>query len=68
MIPASSVKEALQEVEPPFPGYRRTIGALQKYLQLAKEEVPDPLPAVKKPIDPGQNYEAVGKLAARLKF
>jgi murein L,D-transpeptidase YcbB/YkuD len=68
VMPASSVKEALQEVEPPFPGYRRTIGALQKYLQLAKEEVPDPLPAVKKPIDPGQNYEAVGKLAARLKF
>ncbi len=68
VMPAPSVKEALQEVEPPFPGYRRTIGALQKYLQLAKEEVPDPLPAVKKPIDPGQNYENLGKLAARLKF
>ncbi len=68
IMPASSVKEVLQEVEPPFPGYRRTIGALHKYLQLAKEEVPDPLPTMKKPIDPGQNYEALGKLAARLKF
>ncbi len=68
VMPAASVKQALQEVEPPFPGYRRTIAALDKYLQLAKEEVPDPLPAVKKPIDPGQNYENLGKLAARLKF
>ena len=68
VMPASSVTETLQEIEPPFPGYRRTIGALHKYLQLAKEEVPDPLPTVKKPIEPGQNYEALGKLAARLKF
>ena len=68
VIPAASVKDALQEVEPPFPGYRRTLGALHKYLQLAKDEVPDPLPTVKKPVDPGQNYEALGKLAARLKF
>jgi len=68
VILAASVKDALQEVEPLFPGYRRTLGALHKYLQLAKDEVPDPLPPVKKPVDPGQNYEALGKLAARLKF
>ncbi len=68
VMPASSVTETLQEIEPPFPGYRRTIGALHKYLQLAKEEVSDPLPTVKKPIEPGQNYEALGKLAARLRF
>ncbi len=68
VIPASSVKDALQIVEPPFPGYRRTVAALDTYLQLAKEEVPDPLPAAKKPIAPGQNYEALAKLAARLKF
>jgi L,D-transpeptidase YcbB len=68
VIPASSVKTALQVVEPPFPGYRRTVAALHTYLQLAKEEVPDPLPAVKKPIVPGQSYEALAKLAARLKF
>jgi murein L,D-transpeptidase YcbB/YkuD len=68
VIPASSVKDALQVVEPPFPGYRRTEAALDKYLQLAQEEVPDPLPAVKKPVAPGQSYEALAKLAARLKF
>ncbi len=68
VIPASSVKDALQVVEPPFPGYRRTVAALDTYLHLAKEEVPDPLPAIKKPIEPGQNYEAFARLAARLKF
>src|SRR5271170_5695643 len=68
VISASSVKDALQVVEPPFPGYRRTIAALDTYLQLARAEVPDPLPAVKKPIEPGQSYDALAKLAARLKF
>jgi murein L,D-transpeptidase YcbB/YkuD len=68
VMTASSVKEALQGIEPPFPGYQRTLGALQKYLQLEKTETPDPLPAVKKPIEPGQNYEALTKLAIRLKF
>jgi L,D-transpeptidase YcbB len=63
-----NVKDALSEIEPPFPGYQRTIAALHKYLQLQKDEVPDPLPVVKKPIERGQNYEAAGKLAARLRF
>ena len=63
-----SMKEAFQGVEPPFPGYQRTLRAFQKYLQLAKEEVPDALPTVNKPVEPGQDYEATAKLAARLKF
>jgi hypothetical protein len=28
----------------------RTCGVLQKHMQIAKEEVPDPLPQVKKPV------------------
>jgi len=65
---ASSVKEALARVEPPFAGYQRTLVALKKYEALAKEEKPDPLPQVQKPISPGQNYEAVPQLARRLQF
>ncbi len=68
VMTASNVKEALQLVEPPFPGYSRTIGVLHQYLQLAKDEVQDPLPAVTKPIEPGQKYDAEAKLATRLKF
>jgi len=65
---ASSVKEALAKVEPPFAGYERTLVALQKYQALAKEEKPDPLPQVQKPVAPGQSYEGVQKLVSRLQF
>ena len=68
VVSATSVKEALVPVEPPFPGYHRALGALQKYLQLAKEEVPDSLPQAPKPISPGENYEGLGKLVRRLQF
>ena len=63
---AGSVKEALAGVEPPFAGYHRTIGALQKYEALAKEEKLDLLPQVQKPVSPGQSYEGVQKLVHRL--
>jgi L,D-transpeptidase YcbB len=68
VVGAISVKEALAPVEPPFPGYKRTLVALQKYLPLAKAEVPDPLPQVQKPVAPGQNYEGVAKLVQRLQL
>ena len=65
---AGSVKEALAGVEPPFAGYQRTVGALQKYQALAKEEKLDPLPQVEKPVSPGQSYDGVEKLVHRLQF
>jgi L,D-transpeptidase YcbB len=68
VVGAQSVKEALAPVEPPYPGYQRSLVALQKYLRMAKEEVADPLPQVKKPIVPGQPYEATAKLVRRLQF
>ncbi len=68
VVGAQSVKEALTSIEPPYPGYQRTLVALKKYLQMAKEEVPDPLPQVKKPVTPGQEYEGTGKLVRRLQF
>jgi murein L,D-transpeptidase YcbB/YkuD len=68
VVGAPSVKDALAPIEPPYPGYQRTLVALQKYLHMAKEEVPDPLPQVKKPIGPGQEYQGTGKLIRRLQF
>jgi L,D-transpeptidase YcbB len=68
VIAAPSVKDALAKVECPYPGYQRDIVALQKYLQLAKEEVPDPLPQVQKAVGPGQNYDGLQKLVKRLEF
>jgi L,D-transpeptidase YcbB len=68
VVGARSVKDALTRVESPYPGYQRTLLALQKYMEMAKEEVPDPVPQVKKPIAPGQEFEGTGKLVRRLQF
>lgn len=65
---AANVKAALAPIECPFPGYQRELAALQKYLELAKQEVPDPLPQVEKPIGAGQSYQGVDKLIKRLQF
>lgn len=68
VINAPNVKDALAPLECPYAGYRRTIAALQTYQQLAKEEVPDPLPQVQKPVEPGKDYEGLCKLVKRLQF
>ena len=68
VVGAQSVKAALAPIESSYPRYQRTLVTLQKYMQMEKEEVPDPLPQVKKPIAPGQQYEATAKLVRRLQF
>jgi murein L,D-transpeptidase YcbB/YkuD len=68
VINAPQVSDVLAQVGPPFPGYQRTVAALEKYLQLAQQEVPDPLAPPAKPISPGQNYDQLEKLARRLQF
>lgn len=68
VVGAQSIKEALAPIEPSYPRYQRTLLVLQKYMQMEKEEVADPLPQVKKPIAAGQQYEANGKLVRRLQF
>jgi murein L,D-transpeptidase YcbB/YkuD len=68
VVGAQSVQATVAAIEPPYPGYQRTLVALKKYLQMAKVEVPDPLPQVSKPIMPGQEYGGAGKLVKRLQF
>ena len=68
VVGAPNVKEALAQVECPYPGYQLTLAALQKYMQMAKDEARDPLPPVQKPIEPGQTYAGMDKLVRRLKF
>jgi murein L,D-transpeptidase YcbB/YkuD len=68
VVAAESVRDALAKIECPYPGYQRELAAFQQYLQMAKQEVPDKLPPVQKPIDPGQTYEGLGKLVQRLQF
>jgi L,D-transpeptidase YcbB len=50
IVDASDVAGVLAQVEPPYPGYRRTIQALHTYLELAKEYDGNQLPATQKTI------------------
>jgi len=67
VVDAPDVAGVLQQVEPPYPGYQRTIKALQTYLQLAKESDATPLPATQKTISPGDSYPGVPQLLRLLR-
>ena len=67
VLSAPSVQDALNELEPPYEGYRRTEQALQRYLALAREDHGDLLPVTEKPVDPGRPYSAVAQLTDRLR-
>ena len=62
VVDASDVPGVLAQVEPPYPGYRRTILALHIYLDLAKKFDGGPLPPIQKTIAPGDSYAGVPQL------
>jgi murein L,D-transpeptidase YcbB/YkuD len=67
VVDASDVAGVLAQVEPPYPGYRRTIQALHVYLALAKQDDGEQLPAVKKTFGPGESYPGVPRLTRLLR-
>jgi L,D-transpeptidase YcbB len=68
VVDASDVSAALAQVEPPYPGYRRTIQALDTYLELAKKYDGEPFPAIRKTIAPGDTYAGVPQLIRLLQL
>ena len=68
---ASDVAAVLAQVEPPYPGYCRTIQALQTYLELAKkddgEKLPPPAPP-RKAIASGDTWTGVPRLTRLLRL
>jgi L,D-transpeptidase YcbB len=62
VVDAADVSGVLAQVEPPYPGYQRTLRALQTYLQYVKEYEGAPLPATGKTIAPGDAYAGVPQL------
>ena len=62
IMTASNLQAVLDEVEPPFAGYRRTEHALARYIELARADDGEKLPDVTKPIGPGQPYAGVPRL------
>ena len=65
---AANIQEALDEVEPPFAGYKRTQAALQLYLKLSQEDDGEKLPDVKEKITPGQEYAGIPRLTRLLRL
>src|ERR1700735_739286 len=70
VVDAPNVPAVLVQIEPPYPGYKRTIQALQTYIQLAKkddgEQLPAPIKA--KTIAPGDSYPGVPRLIRLLRL
>jgi len=68
IVNADDLSAAMAQVEPRYPGYRRTIQALQTYIELAKQDDGEQLPPVKKPIVPGQAYSGLPRLTRLLRL
>ena len=68
IMTTSNLAQVLDGVEPPFAGYRRTEQALARYVELARTDDGEKLPTVTKPVDPGQSYAGVPRLARFLRL
>ena len=68
IMSSSNLQTVVEGVEPPFAGYRRTEQALARYIELARTDDVEKLPEVTKPIDPGQSYAGVPRLARYLRL
>jgi L,D-transpeptidase YcbB len=68
LVSGQDTRAALEAVEPTFPGYRRTMAALQHYLKLSKEDDGEKLPLPSKPVEPGGNYAGLPRLARLLRL
>jgi len=68
VVDGSDIAGLLAQVEPPYPGYRRMIQALQTYLELARKDDGEQLPLIIKTIAPGDSYPGVTRLRRLLRL
>jgi L,D-transpeptidase YcbB len=67
VLHAADMNAALEQVEPDFAGYRRTLKALQDYLTLAAAGEGEPIPVPSHPLKSGDAYSGTSQLAERLR-
>jgi L,D-transpeptidase YcbB len=67
LVNGSDVKTALAQVEPPFPGYQRTLAVLRRYLDLARQDNGEQLPVPSKKIEAGKPYAGLPRLTVVLR-
>jgi murein L,D-transpeptidase YcbB/YkuD len=68
VVDSPAVGSVLAKVEPQYPGYKRTIRALDSYLEFEKELAGNQLPAVQKTIAPGDSYSGIPQLTKLLRL
>jgi murein L,D-transpeptidase YcbB/YkuD len=68
VVHSADVSEAIKSLEPQFSGYQRTEQALLRYTELARADDGEKLPIPARPVEPGQAYAGVGRLAAVLRL
>lgn len=68
LVNAQDVTAELAQIGPPFTGYKRTLAALQHYLQVAREDDGEKLPVPNKPVAPGSPYDGVPRLTRLLRL
>jgi len=65
---AGNIQSVLDEIEPPYAGYRRIEDVLKQYLKLAAQGDGGKVPTGSKTVSPGDTYEGTAELAARLQL
>ena len=68
LIRGADVRTELDQVEPPFPGYKRTQRALQEYLELSRQDDGEQLPSPTKPVEPGSPYDGIPRLTRLMRL
>lgn len=68
VLDSDDIAVALSELEPPFAAYHRTQRTLERYIRLDRENHLEPLPTVKTPIQPGDVYPDLARLARLLQL
>src|SRR5271170_3612750 len=68
LVNGTDVRAELDQIEPPFAGYKRTLLALQRYLELSRQDKGEQLPIPAKPVEPGSAYDGVPRLTLLLRL
>jgi murein L,D-transpeptidase YcbB/YkuD len=68
LVNGQDEKVELAQIGPPFAGYKRTLAALQQYLQLAREDDGEKLPVPAKSVAPGSPYDGLPRLTRLLRL
>jgi L,D-transpeptidase YcbB len=68
LVGGDNIQAALDGVEPPFRGYKRTLAALQRYSKLAQQDDGEQLLPGTKSITAGQEYAGIPRLARLLRL